>query len=87
MTPDLSSMVKIPPITSRKMMTAISVPFPSAPSTSSGESIHFQNGMPCPAKLAAYAATIKAKMTAIDVMKERTLMFNPFSFLSLSMFR
>ena len=44
--PHLSRLLKIPPITRRNAMTAISAPLPDAPSTRKGERSHFQNGMP-----------------------------------------
>ena len=45
-TPHLSRLLKMPPMTNRKAMTAISVPEPEAPSTKMGDSSHFQKGMP-----------------------------------------
>ena len=41
-----SRQVKTPPITSRKTITAIKVPFPEAPRTKKGDRIHFQKAMP-----------------------------------------
>lgn len=54
----VSRQLKIPPITNKNTITAISETFLSAPSTKIGDSAHFQNGIPPPEMIKVSPADI-----------------------------